>query len=872
MEKIKLNFEKIAQIFGYKYDKDFFSYLKSISKPNNQVCNKEIFEGDGDWKCLDCQFDSAACLCSDCYNKCRDKHINHKVIFMPEGHGYCDCGDPNVIKKEGFCPDHHGPFSNEEELMDFIKSCVDEDLLNRINPLLNNIFYLLIEKIDLFFNKKFENKEDKKIIEDELFSMIDELISFISNIYNNNLGLFYYVTLKFIENFPFSTNHKCFKYNENENKITFIKENDLEKHICICPFFQVLIYVLITKPTKHNSNFFFSLFIQNYKNKIITCISFLHSFLMLYNNSNLSIFRGMDYQLLNEELSQLIHEEKNFDFLENFYIEIYNRIKKLIDLNLYDLAEEIYYNLSVVIKKLPKIKLIHKIQNNIKLFNNIKDIIFLINNLNYFENDINQVKEYSKYLFLCENHCLIIATLISHLFDFNNLESVKFIFNKMITKIIEYKIHKETMKNIIFSPHIVYIRCYSIFLNRFCFNFSVENNTDLFNSFQYFQNIIPNSKEINIFIYRELISSYGFFISQKFSFFKGFNMKQYYNNYFSRNIITNCDITLMKYLLTLPEVQKEFNVDKILEYSNINSCNNLFINLRNEISNKKTDLFKKIELNEINFKYINSIFKFIILVIRDNYAMINLSFRNTNGFKMNYKDNVFEKLLEKEKNNFEKLIENEILNLFLGNKNLMIKKSFIKLYNEFSKYLNIEDIIDNILQKNCEKNISSISKEYSLKKDFIQYCDFDYIIDYEERLNAEEYISYLKPKNFNILNIHIVQPLSIQNNLNYRNYQAFFNKNNNNKFIWLYYILNLNNYQLLTDIFFPTFTKIILFYLKIEDEHIEIDEEFKKNLIKIIRNSKLKGNQKNFLDNIKLIVTNSIKIKKFPKLNKFNNY
>ena len=77
------------------------------------------------------------------------------------------------------------------------------------------------------------------------------------------------MTLKFTENFPFETNHKCYKYNEEENIITFIKENISEKHTCVCPFFQVLIYVLMSTKTEFDSEEFFTLFIQNYKNKLI---------------------------------------------------------------------------------------------------------------------------------------------------------------------------------------------------------------------------------------------------------------------------------------------------------------------------------------------------------------------------------------------------------------------------------------------------------------------------------------------------------------------------------------------------------------------------------------------------------------------------
>ena len=264
MEKLNNYLNEISQLFGYKYNDLFFSFLKSISKLNNQQCNKRISSGEGGWKCIDCEIDSLSLICNDCFNKCKEKHKGHK-IFYENDYGYCDCGDPNQIIPESFCPDHQGPFTNEKDLMNFIKNCFNEKLLKPIDDLLNKIFILFIEKIENLSNEKKEDKNN----EEELFNMITILITFCSNLYDNNLGLFYFVTLKFTQNFPYKTNHKCFKYNEEEKSITFIKENPLEKHMCICPFFQVLIYILLTKKTKHDSHKFFSLFVQNYKNKLV---------------------------------------------------------------------------------------------------------------------------------------------------------------------------------------------------------------------------------------------------------------------------------------------------------------------------------------------------------------------------------------------------------------------------------------------------------------------------------------------------------------------------------------------------------------------------------------------------------------------------
>ena len=221
MEKMKSYLSQISKAFGYEYNESFFSYLKSISKPNRQACNREIKEGEGGFRCVDCTLLSNAIFCTDCFNKTKDKHKNHHVLFKPYSNGFCDCGDPTSAIKESFCPEHHGPFINENEIMNYIKTCIDENILTIINPLLK--------------------------IETELFNMFDELILFISNLYENNLGLFYFVTLKFTENFPFETNHKCYQYDENRNKVTIIKENLSEKHSCMSFFSSYDLYVYVKK-------------------------------------------------------------------------------------------------------------------------------------------------------------------------------------------------------------------------------------------------------------------------------------------------------------------------------------------------------------------------------------------------------------------------------------------------------------------------------------------------------------------------------------------------------------------------------------------------------------------------------------------------
>jgi hypothetical protein len=191
---------------------------------------------------------------------------------------------------------------------------------------------------------------------------------------------------------------------------------------------------------------------------------------------------------------------------------------------------------------------------------------------------------------------------------------------------MENKKNKENSPQKFFTPHIMCIKYFSIFLNRYCFNYAINNNCDLLDAFNYFQSLFPEIKNLFSFLFKELITFFGFFISQKYSFFAyyGDGMKLYHTNYFSSRPYINCDIALMKYLLTLPEIKNDF-INNILEFTNIDSSNDFFIKLKElDLKQKNSEFSQNMIFEENNLKYINSIFYFIFQIVRNNDALINL--------------------------------------------------------------------------------------------------------------------------------------------------------------------------------------------------------------------------------------------------------
>ena len=872
MEELILNLIEIAKLFGYKYDDSFFAYLASISKPNLTCCGKEILEGEGGWKCEDCELDIYSIYCNDCFIK--EKHKGHKAYFNPSGLGFCDCGTKSVIKPEGFCDKHKGDYNNINDLMNFIKSSIPLKLLDSINIILNKIFSLFIDKIkDL---SDINKKED-----DELFKMFDCLEIFCEKLSKSNLSLFYFVTLKFTENFPFNTNHKCFYYDENKNLISFIKKDSNKKHKCICPFMQVMIYALKRRLSKQNSSKFFSLFLQTYKNKIITSLCFMNCISDFFDEQNLNEFINMGYQLVNE-IGLLTYQDQNIPFLKLFFEEIYSTCQFILNKKDYKKLLSLFRTFFQVMTHLPSIEIFDKINENHIILKLIIDICCIINYSNIFENKLifNSFKgdRFDGELLLIEVYSLKIIQSLIKIINFDNKATVDFVFNSIIDKLIENKKYKESLTNKIYSPHITTIKCYSLFLNRFCFNYSIKNQYDLLDSYNNFINRFPRSKEISIFLYEELINYFSFIISQLYNFFAfyGFEMIDYYLNYFTSKFnFYKTDLTLMKYLLTQPEISEQFNLEKILLISDIDSCNKFMKNLL--LENMIIDNAINNNIKENNLKYLNSLIEFLYLIIRDNLTMQNIAFSKVD-FKFNINDELDEILYKRENKKINQLVKNEIIHYILGNNNMVNRDNclnYIEIYFD-KKYLGL---VDEILKEDCDKIVLTNGLvQFSLKKEKMNLCDIDNIIPPKFRKNAIEYINNFQTKNCSLFNINIIEPLNMQHDLSKKIYQTFYNEKSINDLINFYNIINRckEKFPLLYKIFYYNIKKILTFSYKLCLTQI-LDEDFKKWLLeklKIIEEEDFfiisKENKEKNLDNAVKNERTNIKEKLKKKFEKKN--
>ena len=104
---------------------DCLKYLESIEKTNKCVCAAVIDTIPG-WRCVDCSKYDNAIYCNDCYKRSKAFHKGHKVHFLPHSGGMCDCGDPDSLYT--FCPQHSGPYSDQNKINEYISSVFENDL------------------------------------------------------------------------------------------------------------------------------------------------------------------------------------------------------------------------------------------------------------------------------------------------------------------------------------------------------------------------------------------------------------------------------------------------------------------------------------------------------------------------------------------------------------------------------------------------------------------------------------------------------------------------------------------------------------------------------------------------------------------------
>jgi len=805
---LKTQFNSFSKIFSYEeYDDDFLSYLKEIEKPSNNVCSKTFSKNDKAISCKECGKYDTSIICLDCFEKSKEFHKSHEIFYETDiDGGCCDCGNIEVWDKNGFCPSHKGIFFNEEEINNFIKDNFTEDIIEKIENWCNNIINILAP---YFLEMEMKNQVLKN---PNLNKIMETFLDFLSKIFNSNSAFIQIFSQKFIQNYPFETNHNCVIINANNE--TKIINYDGKIHLCECSFLKILFSVWTNKVRNENILFFF---LQNNKMKINIGLIYITIYdKILFNNAtDLQDFIGQIFSL-----DIVLNSIKSPKLMSNMVKCFYNYTKKYIEKGHWRKENErinfFYYDLhSLLIGQT-----IDLFSNNIELYENFINLIELMNNINIFEiKNIFQKEGFYYNLFLFENTFLDLFVYIISFFNFNNLELTKQLLYIYVDKFKNYKF----LNSNCYSFHITLIRSFSIFLNRFCFHYSIKNNSNFYNSMKYIIKLIPNYRNIFDILIKEQMKFFGFILSIDCNYFiyYGEDMKKYIRAYFVYDIVHLCDFNLIKLMLCLEENAKYFSINQIFELCNANNSHiNLISNVFNNIENPNFDFINE-DKEEKNINLNKKILDFFIKLIKDDSSIYRL-FDYPLQYKRKYhdKDEFDDFFLNNEQNSIKNIIKENIINFSI------IKQNSYN-YSEFSNELHIyffeANIIQHIFEEMTNKTVQKDGQvKFSLKNEYIKQFDIDYIFDPKNASEAQKYIFDFKKQDISFLNNYFYDKFKIIKEVDIFCYYNFFYSNNNLQFLINFVIELISNvkYKNYYDIFFFSVIKLILIFIYIDNNLI----------------------------------------------------
>ena len=756
--------------------KKFSEIFDENLNENNFFCGKKIVNEI----CVNCEcfLNEKNVFCLKCFKNCNEKHFFHKKNLKFIKNGICDCG------KKFFCFEHEKKNSKN----------LNENLSEKLNVFFND----LIEKIVNLINEK-------------KFDFLNEILLFLNKICVN-FEILNLISEKFIEKINVEINlinkEKILILNENE--IFFINKNEINEKIKI-PFLFFLIYNNNNK-IKENLN---DLIINLINNKNFK--KFFDIFYLNYLNEN--FFEIENYSISNSSKKIIIKNEKFlfdlFNNLFNFGINC-NCLNNNDLINYENYLNKFYENFKDLINN----DFIEKISNFESIYLNFINLLFVFYNKKYEINTNNKLFNFNNiFEKICENLLNIFGILINIL-NYYNIELIK--------KIIE-----EFKKNILLienfnknSYNIILIRAFSLFLNEFCLNFSINNCTDLFNSLKYFYELLNDkNNKINEILIKILFNFFGFFNSISLKFFGDFSKEKFlfdfYLNYYENYYFI--DISLVKYLLSLEINKNFFTIESIIILSQIE---NSHIEILDLINNKK--LNKNNKNFALNAKILNNFLK----IIRSNSNFFRTFLLN--GIilikkKLNMK--IFNFFIKNEEKFIENILKEELIENCEINNNKLNENILEKILNNL-----------NLNRKFFDEKLSFLFENYSLKNVFFNQIDLDYV---SNSLLIFNLIKFFNLQKISILNTFFFPSPLIQFQLDLNCYFNFYFNEKNQKFF--------ENFEIFFDdfvgnLFLNTNFKFIIVFMKFNKFLFKNENNFNLQILNY-ENNVIKKYQNYFKNN-----------------------
>ena len=790
-------------------------YLEKTAIPNNCECS-EIIDIIPCWRCLDCT-DYDSIYCSKCFLKSKDLHKGHKIHFLPNVEGMCDCGNPSCY--EIFCPEHKGPFIEQKQIDEFIAKSFPPNILEKLKIFFDDIFskfskYLILTESCNFFCKEiylynFHNKREQKDVlnlKENFCIVFQNFITFLYLITDKNMGMLYLITNYILKNHfsenideKYKTNHSCIKIenkkiqilyedtNENKNSDIFslIDIDAKDKHICKCSFLRLLLSnwrkEIISNEENQNEKLIISFTHNTFlKESFATLYFFLYNYIILNNNEDI-IFQDSQY-ISEENILLLIGNQTNL--IENSIYHSYKYIKDILN-NLDKLTEFYIYLMNRIVNILiyvnrckyfikPKIREV--INSKINYIKSFVDIICLLHNQCEYESIVPhpqfQEKIFSTELLNFEFYSVNLYGEINLCYDWEEEAKAKEFFDYLVNKILNQKPQGiKQLKNNEFSFHLTLYRFFGFFLNYFSLNYALKNDKNLIDSIEYIKTKLFKSKEemqkVIDLIIEDYLKMYGFIIGIRSGFFNYYEYLSNYNEeYFNDLKLLKADFTLLKYILSLSE--KKINLDYIIEKSNIEYTysffNRIFKEDSKDINKNKENEVKEKEINEDYQKFVIQWVRLIEIVI---YLMKNDStyfWCLLTSYEKIFSSKIKMKLFDKIKKNSKLMMDlrnnlkEKMIRIFICHGNWLELPKLKSLVDEYYFLLFNEKEFNEILNEITIIKKSNRKNIICLKDSSFRYLDMNFFFSPLIKSKAEIYISNFKKDSFKLYNSYYYKP------------------------------------------------------------------------------------------------------------------
>ena len=761
-----------AKIFGFTdFSIPLLNHLTKIAVPVHQPCAKKL-SLSGAWSCRDCEVDSTCVLCVDCFEKSKEKHKGHRVLFKTNVNGCCDCGDPDAWKIEGSCDDHIGAFKSEKEINDYINQSFQPEILEKLTNLFSEKF-LLLNKYFLY------DVDEKKINYNSSFhSIMDRFLDFIYKISKSNMAFLHLLTKFLLKSYNLPTKHQC--YNFDNGNITIYPATE-EDHECKCPFVRALLSVWGQKIQRE---ILLYILFKNLNLKIALGLSYFSLYTTITKH-RADILIDMKVQFISKELSEIIGNSNVM--IESMLSSIYNYIKELKEnsapkYEVYDVIKEIQLSLIYLFKP----STTYLFSKKTDMYKRLIDIASLIHHVNQLTvATCFQREGWDDNLGEIEFSCVNNFSFVCSINPFTDENQIRDILNYFLLKIAESGLLPENS----FSFHITLLRCFSIFLSRYLFCYAYNNKVNIKIALDHLVSLIPNIELISEIVIKDLFKFIGFItsIDKKYWVYYGEAMYVYPRLYYLCKQIYVCDLSLLKIFMSINSNKKYFSLENMLRMSSVNGSNNTFI--EKFITNKETLSSDNVTITDANldketlekhFGHTSNILTFLLSYFRYRSALFevviipsDLLFRSKNS------DQVTKSVVENEKENFILLTKQFIIVNTVASENSVVYSDFSKFYpKQYCTALG-DQVLENIIESITSSKILQNQKlVFSIKDEALNMFDLDFLFLSKSKSNAENYLMSFKKNIISILNTFNQPSIAIQNEFDIANEMNFLSKEN----------------------------------------------------------------------------------------------